>query len=99
MQTGLDLITHLVEILKCKLNGSWFTGRALQHAHLLDPYKWKMSGLGVSRAAGTSVSKGQRNKGSHIDVACRSVCDRDQNEIKQSTFILGADQGIKTNSE
>jgi len=38
-------------------------------------------------------------RGSHIDVACRSVRDQDQNEIKQSMFILGADQGIKTNSE
>jgi len=36
---------------------------------------------------------------SHIDVACRSVCDRDQNGIKRSTFFLAADQGIKTNSE
>jgi len=24
---------------------------------------------------------------SHIDVACRSVCDRDQNGIKRSTFF------------
>ena len=40
----------------------------------------------------------QSAKGSHID-ACRSVCDQDQNEIKWSTFFLGADQGIKTNSE
>ena len=38
-------------------------------------------------------------RGSHIDVACRSVCDRDQNGIKRSTFFLGADQGIKTNSQ
>ena len=49
---------------------------------------------------------GQRTKvhvinagGSHIDVACRSVCDQDQNGIKRSTFFLGADQGIKVNSE
>jgi len=32
-------------------------------------------------------------------VACRSICDRNQNGIKRSTSILGADQGIKTNSE
>ena len=38
-------------------------------------------------------------RGSHIDIACRSVCDRDQNGIKRSTFFLGADQGIKTSSE
>jgi len=38
-------------------------------------------------------------RGGHIDVACRSVCDQDQNGIKRSTFFLGADQGIKTNSE
>jgi len=25
-------------------------------------------------------------RGSHIDIACRSVCDRDQNGIKRSTF-------------
>ena len=31
-------------------------------------------------------------RGSHIDVTCRSVRDRDQNEIKQSVFSLGADQ-------
>jgi len=42
---------------------------------------------------------GDRARGSHIDVACRSICDRDQNEIKRSTFLLGADQGIKMNSE
>jgi len=39
------------------------------------------------------------SRGSRIDVPCRSVCDRDQNGIKRSTFFLGADQGIKTNSE
>ena len=38
-------------------------------------------------------------RGSHIDVACRNVCDRDQNGIKRSTLFLGADQGIKMNSE
>jgi len=32
-------------------------------------------------------------------VACRSICDRNQNGIKQSVFLLGADQWIKTNSE
>jgi len=36
---------------------------------------------------------------SHIDVACRSVCDWDQNGIKRSTFFLGANQEIKMNSE
>ena len=35
----------------------------------------------------------------HVRVACRSVCDRDQNGIKWSAFLLGADQGTKTNSE
>ena len=40
-----------------------------------------------------------RSRGSHIDVAWRSVCDREQNGIKRSTLFLGADQGIKTNSE
>ena len=39
------------------------------------------------------------SRGSRIDIACRSVCDRDQNGIKRSSFFLGADQGIKTNSE
>jgi len=34
---------------------------------------------------------------SHLCVAC-NVCDQDQNEIKQSMFLLGADQGLKTNS-
>jgi len=34
-----------------------------------------------------------------LDVACRSVCDRDQNGIKRSTLFLGADQGSMTNSE
>ena len=34
------------------------------------------------------------------DVTCGSVCDRDQNGIMQVfKFFLGADQGIKTNSE
>ena len=36
---------------------------------------------------------------SHIRITCRSVCDRDQNGIKLSMFLFGADQGIKTNSE
>ena len=35
-------------------------------------------------------------RGSHIHVACRSVCNRDQNGIKRSTFFFGANQGIKT---
>ena len=39
------------------------------------------------------------SRGSHIRVACTSVCDWDQNGIKRSTFFFGADQGIKTNSE
>ena len=39
------------------------------------------------------------SRGSHIRVAFRSVCDWDQNGIKQSMFFFGADQGIKTNSE
>jgi len=38
-------------------------------------------------------------RGSHIDIAWRSVCDREQNGIKWSTSFFGADQGIKTNSE
>jgi len=38
-------------------------------------------------------------KGSHIRVACRSVCSWDQNRIKQSIIFLGANQGMKTNSE
>jgi len=38
-------------------------------------------------------------RGSHIDLACRSICDQDQNGIKRSTLFLGADQGIKMNSE
>ena len=42
---------------------------------------------------------GPYTKGSHIHLACRSVCGQDQNGIKQSTLFLGADQGIKTNSE
>jgi len=33
-------------------------------------------------------------RGSHIGIACRSVCDRDQNGIKRSTFFFGADQRI-----
>jgi len=41
----------------------------------------------------------QLQGGSHICVASRSVCDWDQNGIKQSTFILGADEGIKSNYE
>ena len=39
------------------------------------------------------------SRGSHIDVTCRSVCIQDQNGIKQWMFLLGANQGIKTNSE
>jgi len=39
------------------------------------------------------------SRSSHIDIACRSVCDQDQNGIKRSTFFLGADEGIKTNSK
>jgi len=39
------------------------------------------------------------SRGGHIDVACRSICNRDQNGIKRSMFFLGANQGIKTNSE
>ena len=33
-------------------------------------------------------------RGNHIDVACRSVCDWNQNRIKRSTLFLGADQEI-----
>ena len=39
------------------------------------------------------------SRGSHIRVACRSICNRDQNGIKRSTFFLGADQEIKMNSK
>ena len=39
------------------------------------------------------------SRGSHIRITCRSVCDRDQNGIKLSTFFFGANQGIKMNSE
>jgi len=42
---------------------------------------------------------GTYTRGSHIRIACRSICDRDQNGIKQLTLFLGADQGIKTNYE
>jgi len=42
---------------------------------------------------------GPYTKGSHTHLACRSICSQDQNGIKQSTFFIGADQGIKTNSE
>ena len=35
----------------------------------------------------------------HIRITCRSICNRDKNGIKRSTFSFGADQGIKTNSE
>ena len=35
----------------------------------------------------------------HIRITCKSICDRDQNGIKLSMFLFGADQGIKTNSE
>ena len=38
-------------------------------------------------------------QGSHLCVACSSICDWDQNGIKRTTFLLGADQGLKTNSE
>ena len=40
-----------------------------------------------------------RARGSHMRIACRSICDWDQNGIKRSTFFIGANQGIKTNSE
>jgi len=41
-----------------------------------------------------------QTSGSHlVHVACRSVCDWDQNGIIQSTLILRADQEIKRNSE
>jgi len=36
-------------------------------------------------------------RGSHIDAACRSVCNRDQNRIKRSTFFSGTDQFRATN--
>jgi len=39
------------------------------------------------------------SRGSHIHIACRSVCNQDQNGIKQSTFFIRVDQGFKTNSE
>ena len=54
--------------------------------------------LSVSGLRFENASVGSESRGSHIDVACRSVCDRDQNEIKRSTFILGADPGIKMKS-
>jgi len=38
-------------------------------------------------------------RGRHIHITWRSVCDQDQNGIKRSTVFLGADQGIKMNSE
>ena len=39
------------------------------------------------------------NMGSHLYVPCKSVCDQDQNWIKQSKPIWGADQGIKVTSK
>ena len=42
---------------------------------------------------------GVEARSSHIYVACRSVCDKDQNEIKRSVFLLGTDQEIRTNPE
>jgi len=45
------------------------------------------------------LSDASKTRGSHTHVACRSVCDWDQNGIKRSTSLLGADQGIKINSE
>ena len=42
---------------------------------------------------------GTCTRGSHIHIACRSICDQDQNGIKRSTLFFGADQGIKLNSE
>jgi len=36
--------------------------------------------------------------GSLIRIACRRVCNRDQNGIKRSTSFFGSDQEIKTNS-
>ena len=56
-----DLITYLVEILKCKFNWQLVYWTCIA-AHLWIPTsaQWKMSGLEASRAAGNSVSKGQR---------------------------------------
>ena len=60
-QTSLDLITRSVENLKCKQLVYWTTGRDLQHVFWIPTSaQWKMSGLEASRAAGNSVSKGQR---------------------------------------
>jgi len=54
-------------------------------------------GQTLFRTDGKGLGHGHR--GSHIDVAFGSVYDRDQNGIKRSPFFLGANQGIKTNSE
>ena len=35
------------------------------------------------------------NKASHLRVACRSICNQDQNQIKQSISFLRSDQEIK----
>jgi len=52
-----------------------------------------------SRMTPLPLSTLHLSRGSHIRVARRSVCDRDQNGIKRSTLFFGANQGIKRNSE
>ena len=44
------------------------------------------------------MNTNQGTRSSSIRIASRSVCDEDQNRIKQLIFLLGADQGNKTNS-
>ena len=76
-----------------------FTGNSLEEWVLQYWIKGWMDNPTVCLHLPHSLRKNQSSRGSHIDIACKSVRDRDQNGIKRSMFILGADQGFKTNSE
>jgi len=58
-----------------------------------------LSQVHVSPVDGLSVSGIWAARLGHLHVTFRTICNQDQNVIKQSMFFLGADQNIKTNYE
>ena len=76
--------------------GSTMHGDTMKH---LSPRSRDHCDMTIDNRLGFYYLRYNTARGGHIDVACRSICDWDQNGIKRSMFFLGANQGIKTNSE
>ena len=76
--------------------GSTMHGDTMKH---LSPRSRDHCDMTIDNRLGLYYLRYNTGRSGHIDVACRSICDWDQNGIKQSMFFLGANQGIKTNSE